>query len=133
MCNIWDKQPKTAIRIKNCIDNHKNLIVLKMMQFGTLMTSLWHHYDAIIWLHHIITIVNIFSSYNNHIYICIYIYHITFILWHLKLNNKSRKIENFQNFLIFTVLGCPNKILITTSKRDKTLSKLSWKLKFRKS
>ena len=39
MCNIGAKQTKTAIRIENCIDNRKNLMVLKMTQLGALMTS----------------------------------------------------------------------------------------------
>ena len=42
------KQNKTAIRIENCIDNCKNLMVLKITQFGTL-----------------ITIVRTVGSYNN--------------------------------------------------------------------
>ena len=41
MCNIWAEQTKAAIRIENCIDNRKNLMLLKMMQFYTLMKPLF--------------------------------------------------------------------------------------------
>ena len=61
MCNIRAKQTKTAIRIENCVDNLKNLMVMKMMQFDTLI----RHYDVIIRRHHFITIVRTFGSYNN--------------------------------------------------------------------
>ena len=66
-------------------------------------------------------------SYNNRMtynHIC----HTTFYDVAKKLRIFSRKIENIQNFLFFAVLGCSNKILITTSKRGETLSKLAWKL-----
>lgn len=77
----WKKN-NTSLRMKNWIDNPKNLIVLKMTQFSILMTSLWLPYDVIIQL-----LLGI---------------HLIYIII------KSKKFENIQNIPIFAqVWGVP--------------------------
>ena len=91
---------KIVIRIENCIDNCKSLIVLKIRQiYDVIMMPLLRH--------HAIIIVRLFGSYNNQ-------------------KQKNSEYLKFPDFC--TVLGCSNKIFITTSKRGETLSKLAWKL-----
>ena len=54
-------------------------------------------------------------------------YNIYFMTY--KVKQQKQNILEYSKFPDFcSVLGCPNKILITTSKRDETLSKLAWPL-----
>ena len=131
MLYIRAKQAKTAIRIKNCIDNRKNLMVLKMMQFGILMTSFRRPHDVIIWHHYIITIMRIFGSYDNHTY------HTTLILWHINFKQQKQKNWEYSKFHDFFSLSQQNPHNYPKKRRNSVKIGMGtgnrYKLKVRKS
>ena len=64
------KQIRPAMRIESCIDNGKNLTVLKMMQFDLLK----RHYGVIISSPLWVFLINIIIIIYIYIYIYIYIW-----------------------------------------------------------